>query len=138
MNRLVRELEERLLPEFEEVAAKIRRETPNVMVSVYSSSTGSLTTYQGHNFDIDCIFTDASDNETDNVCLQVGLGHLTTTPKIYAEAGWGDAKFKDWSGIFPDDGITVTAEILEDLYKDLPRLYDVLFEALKRRKPIDE
>jgi hypothetical protein len=138
MNPLVKKLEERLLPEFEKIAERIRQEIPNVLVSVYSSSTGSLTTYQGYDFAIDCIFTDASDDEIDNTCLDVGLGYLTTTPRIYAGVGLGGAQFKDWGGGFPEEGMIVTDEILEDLYRDLPRLYNSLFEVLKRRKSLDE
>lgn len=123
---------------------KIREEIPNVMVNVYSASVGSLTQYQGWGFYIDCALTDAFYDETDNVGLDVGLGHLTTIPKISAGVGWGhpsgenETQFRNWGGVFPDEGIVFSDEVLEDLYKDLPRLYEALFEALKRRKPADE
>ena len=143
MNLLVKKLEERLLPEFEKIAEKIRQEIPNVRVDVYSDTVGSLTQYQGYGFWIDCLFT-ADYGETDNVGLDVSLGYLTTIPRICAGVGWGypsgesEASFRDWGGSFPNDGMIVSDEILEELYKDLPRLYEVLFEALKRRKPADE
>jgi len=135
MNPLVKKLEERLLPEFEEVAEKIRLEIPNVRVDVYSDTVGSLTQYQGYSFWIDCLFT-ADYGEPDNIALDVSLGYLTTSPRICA--GAGEASFRDWSGSFPNEGIMVSDEVLEDLYKDLPRLYEALFQALKRRKPADE
>lgn len=138
MNSLVAKLEEKLLPEFRKIADRINQTIPNVMASAYGSSVGSLTQFQGYSFGIDCILTDASDDETDNVALDVCLGYLTTTPRICAGVGWGEASFREWSGRFPDEGIIVSDEVLEDLYKDLPRLYEALFKALKRRKPGDE
>ncbi|MEP6900799.1 MAG: hypothetical protein ABJA66_03555 [Actinomycetota bacterium] len=132
------------MPEFEEIAEKIRQEIPNVIVTVSSDTIGSQTQFQGYDFWIECLFT-SDYEETDNVALTVGLGHLTTTPRIEAGVIWGypsgkgeEASFRNWGGIFPNEGIIVSDEVLEDLYRDLPRLYEALFEALKRRKPIDE
>ena len=42
---LVKKLEEKLLPEFEKVAEKIRKEIPNVSVRVYASESGSATEF---------------------------------------------------------------------------------------------
>lgn len=141
---LVKKLEEKLLPEFEEVAEKIRRETVNINVSVDGYSVGAATQYQGYGFCIDCILTDASSNESDNVALCVSLGHLTTIPKIDADVSWGypsgyiEASFlNSWSSFPSENSTKVSNEILEDLYKTLPRLYEALFEALERRKPAD-
>ena len=58
---------------------------------------------------------------------------LGETPSDYTEA-----EFYEWHGSFTENGLIVTDEVLEDLYKNLPRLYDALFEALKRRKPPNE
>lgn len=133
---LVVRLEETLLPEFRRIANQINQIFPNFEASVYSGSVGSLTQYQGYDFGIECLILDASDDEPDYIVLQVGLGYLTTNPRICADAG--KASFKNWSGMFPNEGIKVTDKILEDLYKDLPRLYEALFEALKSRKQGDE
>ncbi|MGI8786948.1 MAG: hypothetical protein ACR2HG_04205 [Pyrinomonadaceae bacterium] len=144
MNPLVTKLEEKLLPEFEKIADRINQMFPNVLARAESCEVGSLTQYQGYGFVIDCLLKDASDYETDSVALEVSVGYLTTNPRICAGVGWGhpsgksEASFKDWGGIFPDEGIEVSNEVLEDLYKELPRLYEALFEALKRRKPNDE
>ena len=152
MNPLVKKLEARLLPEFEEVAEKIRATSPDVLVRVYPSSSGSLTEFQGYEFWIDCDFIKPL-GEFDNVTLGVAFCHITTIPRIHADVSWGlpsnytEADFYDiypesessqWYGSFTENGLIVTDEILEDLYKDLPRLYEALFEALKRRKPANE
>lgn len=145
MNPLVKKLGEKLLPEFEKVAEKIRREIPNVTASVYAHEVGAETQHQGYSFGVECGFLEnVPDDEPDNVGLDINLGHLTTVPKISADVGWGypsgetETAFRDWGGSFPNEGMIVSDEILEDLYKDLPRLYDALFDALRRRKPADE
>lgn len=137
MNPLVKKLEEKLLPEFEKIAEQINRTIPNVKASIYANAVGSLTQYQGYDFGIECLLEDALDSEPDYVVLDVSLGYLTTTPRICADVG-RDASFRDWSGRFPDEGIVVSDDVLEDLYKYLPKLYEALFKALKRRKPGDE
>ena len=146
---LVEKLEKRLLPEFEEVAERLRQEIPNVKVSVSSDTVGSETQYQGYGFWLECllleitVFTESSEELPDNIGLDVSLGYLTTTPRLCADVGWGypsgssEANFKDWSGFFPNEGMIVTDELLEELYQDLPRLYEALFEDLRRRKPRD-
>ena len=141
---LVKKLEEKLLPEFQEIVDQINQTIPDVSVTIDSSPTGSLTDFQGYSFHIDCLFTKNISSENDNVCLGVGLCHLTTTPKIDAYVCWGhpsghsEAEFPIYIEGFSNNSLIVTDKILEDLYKNLPRLYEALFEALKRRKPGDE
>lgn len=148
MNPLVAKLEEKLLPEFGKIAERINKTIPNVKASAYGSSASSLTEYQGYDFFIDCIFTAdvlyEADEVADNIALGVSLCHLTTTPKVDAYVCWGhpsgyvEAEFPDyWIGS-SNDWVIVSDDVLEDLYKNLPRLYEALFKALKRRKPSDE
>jgi hypothetical protein len=144
MNSLIATLKEKLLPEFKEITNQINRTIPNVSAKTYGSSSGSLTEYQGYSFFIDCIFTGDIMSETDNVCLTVELCHITTSPRISADVGWGhpsgyiEAEFYEWHGSFTENGLKVSDKVLEDLYKILPQLYEALFEALKRRKPGNE
>lgn len=145
MNPLVKKLEEKLLPEFQKIVYEINETIPNVIANVQSFETGSATDYQGYDFYISCIFTDnLLAEESDNIALGVELCNLTTTPRINADVCWGhpsgyvEANFPDyWIGS-SNDWLIVTDEVLEDLYKDLPRLYEALFEALERRKPGNE
>jgi hypothetical protein len=136
---LVKKLEEKLLPEFKKLAEEIKIRFPYIMTTIDASPTGSLTQYQGYSFYIECFFDELED-ETDAVFFGVSLGHLTTIPKIDASVGWGgpaggnETSFRNWSGIFPNDGIIVTEEILEELYEDLPRHYDALLKALEKLK----
>lgn len=134
---LVKKLEEKLLPEYEELAKQIKVRFPNIKTSISASPTGSLTQYQGYSFYIECFFDELED-ETDSVFLGVSLGHLTTVPKIDASVDWGQPlgkniiAFRDWSGTFPNDGIIVTNEVLEELYEYLPRYYEALLKALEK------
>lgn len=120
-NPLIKKLEERILPEFEKVAEKIRQEIPNIKVNVYASSSGSQTEFQGYDFWVDCIFTDCL-METDYVSLGVELCHITTIPRISADVCWGspscyvEAELYKWHGSFTENGLIVTDEVLEDLY----------------------
>lgn len=141
---LVKNLEKKLLPEFQEIVDRIIKTVPNASVRACSSAVGSLTNFQGHSFFIDCMFVEDILSETDNVALGIELCHLTTVPKINADVCWRhpsghtEANFPDyWIGS-SNDWIVVLDKVLEDLYKDLPRLYEALFRALKRRKPGNE
>lgn len=143
MNPLVKKLEDRLLPEFEEVAAKICKEIPNVSARVSSFSVG-LDEFLGHGYCISCLFNNSLAYDTDLVDLCVSLSHLATTPKIDACVCWGhpsgfvEAEFPNFAEDSLNNSLIVTDEVLEDLSKNLPRLYEALFTALKRRKPGDE
>lgn len=148
MNPLVAKLEEKLLPEFRKIADRINQTIPNVFANLESHEVGSLTEYQGYSFCISCLFKAdilyEADEVADNVALVVGLCYLTTIPKIYANVCWGhpsgysESDFPDYVEGSLNNSVVVSDEVLEDLYRNLPRLYGALFKALKRRKPGDE
>jgi hypothetical protein len=136
---LVEKLEKRLLPEFEEVAEKIRQEIPDVDVKVQTYSIGS-DVHLGHCFVISSLLKTDYCDDYDDLALQVWLERITTTPRINADVCWGkggyEAEFySDWTNT--DDLHVYSNELFEELCQDLPRLYDALFEALRRRKPKD-
>jgi len=148
MNLLIAKLEEKLLPEFEKVKDRINQTIPNVIANVESHEVGSLTEYQGYSFCISCLFKAdilyTADEVADNVALVVTLCYLTTTPEIFAYVCWGhpsgysEADFPKYAEGYSQKSLPVSDKVLEELYKDLPRLYGALFKALKRRKPGDE
>jgi hypothetical protein len=84
---------------------------------------------------MECFFT-RDYGKADYVALGVNL-HLETVPEIIAEVFWGEPS-GCVEATFSDKLMKVSDDVLEDLYKDLPRLYGALFGALKRRKPPDE
>lgn len=136
---LVEKLEKRLLPEFEEIAEKIRQEIPNIIVKVNTFSGGSGV-YLGHHFSISCWLQNDYCNDYDCIDLQVSLERLTTTPRICADVCWGKGRYEvefysDWTNTHSLR--EYSDELFEELCHDLPRLYETLFEALRRRKPKD-
>lgn len=135
MNPLIKKLEERLLPEFEEIAEKIRREMLDVKVTVKSCLFG--LPHKMHYCIINCSYGLYDDYDIE-LCVVL---HLHDTPRINADVCWStgyiEAEFyENWqsNADFPE----VSEKILKELYKDLPRLYEALFEALKRQKPSNE
>lgn len=103
---------------------------------VYSQDVGSLTEYQGHQILIDCLLTDAPDDQPDNVALSVSLRHITTNPKIDADVCWGNPSGHIEAEFSPGP-LEVSDKVLNELYAVMPRLYDSLTEAIKRGKPSD-
>lgn len=148
MNPLVAKLEKKLLPEFQKIADRINQTIPNAFANTESHEVGSLTDYQGYSFCISCLFKSdilyEADEVADNVALVVTLFNLTTTPKIDAYVCWGhpsgylEAEFPDNAKNSSNNWLIVSDEVLENLYRELPRLYKGLFNALKRRKPGNE
>ena len=136
MSSLVSKLEHELLPKFTDWADRLRAECPDVTANVFSHSVGSLTPYQGHIIGIDCLLTDAPDDRPDNVALGVDVQHLTTVPLIDADVCWGHPS-GHVEAEFSFEPQEVSGEVLNDLYADLPRLYDALLTAAKRGKPPD-
>ena len=143
MSSVVEILEAKLLVPFRDLAERLSNEFPNTKAQVYLHSVGSLTEFQGHSIGVDCLLTDASFDETDNVALSVDLAYLTTRPKINADVVWGHPSghseaefFSDWQS--SSDWLEVSDEVLGNLLADLPRLSESLVEAVRRRKPSDE
>lgn len=140
MNPLVAKLEKRLLPEFRKIADRINQTIPNVSARVCSSS-GGFDEYLSHHIGVDCLLENV--DEPDNITLEINISKLNTLPKINADVCWGhpsghiEAEFiNDWMN--SDDLPEISDKVLEDLYDFLPKLYEALFKALKRRKPSNE
>jgi hypothetical protein len=136
MNPIVENLERELLTPFRELAENLSARFPNMKMSVYSQDVGSLTEYQGHQILIDCLLTDAPDDQPDNVALSVSLRHLTTNPKIDADVCWGHPSGHIEAEFSPEP-LEVSDKVLNDLYAALPDLYESLSEAINRGRPSD-
>ena len=143
MNTLIAKLEKRLLPEFQKIVDRINQTIPHISAKIESHSVGS-DKHLGHSINISCLFTKDYFTEVDDVALCVHVDHLVSTPKIFAYVCWGypsaylEAEFPKYIEGSANNSLIITDEILEDFYKELPRLYGALFRALKRRKPGDE
>jgi hypothetical protein len=87
---VVEELERRFLGRLEGTAAQLQAQYPQLKINTWSSSTGSLTEYQGHDVGIDCVNPEAFDDQPNSLCLIIGVMHLTTEPLLSdAQVCWG-------------------------------------------------
>ena len=135
MSYHVEKLRTRLLPEFDRIVNRIHESTTFVSAKIEDHKFGSGE-FAGHSFIISLTLGNCL-TEADNVALEVALIDLTSVPKINADVAWGHPS-GSYEAEFSDAYLEISNEVLEDLYKDLPRLYEALFEALERRKPPDQ
>jgi hypothetical protein len=134
---VVEQLENRLMPPLKQAVAVLQREFLSFRIAIWSSSVGSLTQYQGHDVGIDCLLPDAPPEQPDNVCLSIGVRHVTTTPEICdASVCWG-APSGDIELDVVDEPLPFSAEMMSRIEAELPRLVDALRIALRRGKPVD-
>jgi hypothetical protein len=135
---VIQDLERRFLPSLHKMAEEISQELPNVEAKVYSYSVGSRTDYQGHDIGIDCLFSDATHNQVDNVALSISVRHLTTIPEFdSADVCWGHP-----SGYVEAELLQVPVAVNEDvlvkLEDGLEELYNALRAAIASGRPLDE
>ena len=141
MHPLVKKLEEKLRSEFTEVVERINNFYPGVVATFYSIEAPN---FDGHDFYIDCTIENALSVQPDNLCLAVSLGSLSSTPKIDSGVSWGHPSghqeifFGDWSGKFPNDAPEASDEMIQKLFDELPKLYQALYDAIKRGKPHED
>ncbi|WP_147448601.1 hypothetical protein [Corallococcus terminator] len=133
----------RAKPLLEACAEQLRRSHPDVEVTVWDSSTGSLTRYQGHDIGIDCELKHALPDGTSGIALCLGLAHLDRAP-ILADASvtWGTPSSHAELELIPlperfkeHTPLAFTDENFEGLMARLPELLDALKKALARGHP---
>lgn len=143
METLADQLGGRLLPFFDQVAQSAQERFPDVKLSVYFGSVGSLTGYDGYDVGVECLLPEAPANRSDNVAFSVGLCHMSGSPRIMADVVWGhpsghsEGTFDESWGT-NDDWPLATKETIDDLEKDLPRLRQAFMAAVERGRPSDE
>ena len=127
----VAELEAMFLPLLREAAVRIAEEHPSFKFSVWSSSVGGATAYQGHNLGIECTFPDAAAHEADCVAASIGVMHLSTEPML-SEFGveWGSGNHPDVRVEFVEHAAPLTQEALNEIATRFPELMDVFRTAL--------
>ncbi len=130
MSQVVAMLEAKLLPAFENLAQQITNDFPLVMARADSRRSSDNAFICVH-----CILKNASFPENDNVSLCIHLTSLHTEPQITAHVVWGNSQVE---AEFHYDWLVVSDRVIRHLEKDLPRLYDALIEAVRRKEPLDE
>jgi hypothetical protein len=139
-NDLVKTLEMRYLPLLKRLASELAGRYPGLRLNVYSSSSGSKTSYQGHSISLECIFPEQPVDQPDNVCLAINLCHLSTSPRIMADVVWGhpsgycEASLIDaWTT--QEDWPMATSSTLHWLAQTFANLCQSFEEAIHRGHP---
>lgn len=130
----IAELEALLMPQLEDIAARIRQRFAYVKANAHSYSVGSRTDYQGHSFCVDCFVIDTRAEDPDSIALGVDTSYLSTAPCINATVCWGHPSGQMEAAVFQESQ-PLTPETVGQVLTELPRLYEVLLVALAERSP---
>ena len=121
------------MPHLLTLQAKLQASHPELTFNVWSSPTGSLTPWQGHDLgiEVDVPVSDTSE-EPRWLVLEISTHHLTTEPTLQAFVSW------EYSQSVAVDTSFDTPKRLEDenvelLVQSLPRLL-ASFEAAVRAR----
>ena len=128
---LIANLEAKCMPHLLESQARLRTSYPALEFNVWSSPTGSLTPWQGHDLGIEVEVPVSDDSREPNwLVLEISTHHLTTEPKLQAFVSWGysHALAVDASFETPQPLVDANVDLLE---QSLPKLL-ASFEAAVR------
>jgi hypothetical protein len=132
----VSQLRASLLPILQNWEQDLRREHPNVRTNIYDWQVGELTSWQGHDIGIACIFENAAPEWPDNVALSVTLKHLHDTPSIHsADVVWGHPSGYVEASVLPVS-VEFSPDYLVRLIERLPELFTALRQAVRRGRPV--
>lgn len=126
------QLEAAFLPLLRVAERELGREYPNYKLSTGSSSAGGLTSYQGHNVWLECVFPDAADHEADSLALMVGAKHITTEPQLCeASVEWGSGHHPAISVELLAEPVAFSEQALQRVSVRLPELLAVFRKAIQ-------
>ena len=132
MIKIIQDIEARLLPELHVVANRLSRQYPQLKLHIFSGTVGAATPYQGYHIGVECLFPNIPSHEPDNLALSVDFQHLPSAPQMTADIVWGHPSGHleaEWS----DEWVTISEATIEQLFVDLPRLYQVFESTIERR-----
>ena len=132
MNSLVHNLEELLLPQFDDFSKRIVANSPRVNVRVHSHAFESRG--GSHLIAIECLIPEVAAYQSDNVGLSVEIYDLRSSPKLNADVCWGHPSGYIEDSFGSEEGL-ITETTLVSLKSALPRLLDSLQHAINRSKP---
>jgi hypothetical protein len=137
---VVEQLEAEYLPRLRSLEAELRVRHPDLRFAIGSSSTGSLTSYQGHEIYIECTFLGRAHDEPDSVALMINVCHLDRLPRIMADVCWGhpravveDSLDESWTS--SEHWPEADDQTLERLASKFPRLAHTFAQAVQRGTP---
>jgi hypothetical protein len=128
---VVEALERKILPHLAAAAKTLRERHPCLTINTWSSHTGSLTEYQGHDVGIDCLNPAALESEPNNVALIIGVQHLTTRPLLCeAHVVWGSGGPVGGIDLLPKP-VPWSEEVIQRIENQLPELIQCLENELE-------
>ncbi|MDX3970107.1 MAG: hypothetical protein QHD01_26385 [Bradyrhizobium sp.] len=130
------QLRARLMPILQRWEQELRRDNPNLTTNIYDWPVGELTTWQGHDIGIDCLFKNVAPEWPDNVALSVSLKHLDKSPSLHsADVVWGHPSGYVEASLLPTS-VEFSPNHLAKVIEGLPELFTALKQAIRRGRPV--
>jgi hypothetical protein len=124
-------LEKRFLPGLRAAQAEISASFPDVRAETWSQTFGPG---KGHVIGLACVFPNARIDQPDNVSLDICFGLRDPICTIDANVIWGHPGQLE-AEVWPRP-VPLTEEAIQRIESELPRLLQVLREAVQRGMPI--
>ncbi|HWA28608.1 MAG TPA: hypothetical protein VG734_23365 [Lacunisphaera sp.] len=130
----LKDLEERLRLTLASSVRDIAAVTPGIKVGIFSSTWGRATGANGYIVYLSCGWPETDRKEVDEVALEISFSHVDSAPTFSADVCWGHP-----SGYVEAEFSAVhtplSAQAIERLFSDLPRLVSALQAAVERGHP---
>lgn len=128
---VAKEIEKCFLPLCQSIVDRLSKIYPQYDFTTWSSSTGSLTEYQGYDVGVECVFPQAKDNQANCVAITIGVKHLKSIPVICeASVGWGAGCDPDVGMEVIDEPIHATKEAIDNLKMHFGKLTECFEQAV--------
>ncbi|MBH5387196.1 hypothetical protein [Bradyrhizobium diversitatis] len=129
-------LRARLMPILQRWEQELRRDNPNITTKIYDWPIGRLTSWQGHDIGIECVFKNVVPEWPDNVALSISLKHLDKSPSIQsADVVWGHPSGYVEASLLPTS-VEFSPNHLAEVIERLPELFTALKQAIRRGRPV--
>jgi len=133
----VSQLRTSLLPILQSCERELKKEHPNLTTNIYDWPIGKLTSWQGHEIGIECLFKNIAPEWPDNIAFSVSLKHLNKTPSIdSADVVWGHPSGYIEASLLPAS-VEFSSDSLAKVDEGLPELFGALQQAIRRGRPVD-
>jgi hypothetical protein len=108
------------------------QEFPTIRTHVSSFVSGSGDDI--HVLVLDCLFTQASADEPDEVGISIMTEHINTHPKIHVDISWGHPSGYVEADLF-ESPTDLSKSTLDAIEAGLPKLYETLTAVIRRGRP---
>ena len=128
----IKDLEETFLPRLQLARDSFAAMYPSLQFNVWSSPTGSLTEYKGHDVGIECMFPDALGDQSNCVAIMLGVKHLTSSPLLCdANVEWGQGDHPDIRVDLLPTPVAYSQNTLNAVSTQFEQLLEVFSRAVK-------